>query len=75
MDYDATWLAMGMASPLLNLIGFLIFSTIALCVADGSDNGGHRHRVPDARHARIYLPCLAMSRPAIAMPFFSGDRR
>ena len=55
MDYDATCLLMGPASPLLNLIGFLVFSAVALCATSGS--GGRGHRKPDygAGMARVAL--------------------
>jgi hypothetical protein len=41
MDYDATCLVAGPASPLLNLIGFLIFCAVGLCITRGSGGGGH----------------------------------
>ncbi len=41
MDYDATCLVTGPASSLLNLIGFLIFCAVALCITRGSGGGGH----------------------------------
>lgn len=42
MDCDAMCLLTGTASPLLNLIGFLVFSAVALCATSGSGGGGHR---------------------------------
>ncbi len=41
MDYDATCLVAGPASPLLNLIGFLAFCAVGLCITRGSGGGGH----------------------------------
>jgi hypothetical protein len=43
MDCDATCLATGQASQLLNLIGFLGFAVAALWAAYGAGGGGH-HR-------------------------------
>ena len=41
MDCDATCLVTGPASPLLNLIGLLIFPAVALCAIRGSNGDGH----------------------------------
>ena len=41
MDYDVTCLVMALASSRLNLIGFLIFCGVALCITRGTDGGGH----------------------------------
>ena len=41
MDCDVTCLMTALASPLLNLIGFLIFCAAALCITRGSGGGGH----------------------------------
>ena len=42
MDCDATCLLLGPAGPLLNLIGFLVFSAFVLCGTNGSAGGGRR---------------------------------
>jgi hypothetical protein len=54
LDFDATCLATGMASPLLNFIGFLAFSAVALCATYGAGGGHHQPRVW-AGMARIAL--------------------
>ena len=54
MDCDATCLVMGSTSPLLNLIGFLIFAAVALCVT-GDSGGGHRQPRFWAGIARLAL--------------------
>lgn len=55
MDCDATCLLMGPASPLLNLIGFLFFSAVALCATRDSGGGGHRERCSWAGMACVAL--------------------
>jgi len=55
MDCDATCLLMGPASPLLNLIGFLLFSVVALCATSDSGGGGHHERRPWAGMVRVAL--------------------
>jgi len=55
MDCDATCLVMGSASPLLNLISFLIFAAVALCATGGSGGGGHRQPRFCAGMARLAL--------------------
>ena len=59
MDCDAMCLLMGPASPLLNFIGFLLFSAVALCTTNGSSGGGHRERLSWAGTA-----CAALTRGA-----------
>ena len=55
MDCDATCLLMGPASPLLNLIGFLVFSAVALCATSDAGGGGHREPYFWAGMARAAL--------------------
>ena len=55
MDYDATCLLMGPASPLLNLIAFLLFSAFVLCATSDSGGGGHHERGPWAGIVRVAL--------------------
>ena len=55
MDCDAMYLLTGTASPLLNLIGFLIFSAIALCAMRGSGDRGHHQPCFWAGMARVAL--------------------
>jgi hypothetical protein len=55
MDCDAACLAMGPAAPLLNFIGFLVFSALALCATEGAGGGGHRQPRGWAGMARIAL--------------------
>lgn len=50
MDYDASWLLMGSTTLLLNLIGFLIFSAVALCTTPSWGDGG-----PSPSHSCRYL--------------------
>jgi hypothetical protein len=59
MDCDAMCLLLAPASPLLNIIGFLVFSAIALCVTSGSGGGGHREPSSWAGTA-----CIALARGA-----------
>ena len=54
MDCDATCLATGPVNALLNLIGFLVFSAVALCVSRGSDGDPGRLRFW-AQIARVAL--------------------
>ena len=53
MDCDAMCLLMGPATPLLNLIGFLVFSAIVLCATSGSEGGGHPNTRSWAGMARV----------------------
>jgi hypothetical protein len=55
MDCDAAGLLMGPGSPLLNLIGFLVFSAFALCAPSGSGGGGHHDRHSWPGTARVAL--------------------
>lgn len=55
MDCDATCLAIGPVGPLLNLIGFLIFSAVALWVTGGAGHGGHHQPRLWAGMARLAL--------------------
>jgi len=55
MECDAACLLMGPASPLLNLIGFLVFSAVVLCVTSGSVSGGHRQPRFPAGMTRLAL--------------------
>ncbi len=63
MDYDASWLLTGSTTLLLNLIGFLILSAVALCTAHSSDEGGgHHHLIRAVSHANIFarMPTLRL---------------
>jgi hypothetical protein len=44
VDCDSVCLVMGPASLLLNLVGFLVFSTVALCAMYGAGGGHHQPR-------------------------------
>lgn len=55
MDCDATCLATGQAGQLLNLIGFLAFSAVALWAMYGAGGGGHRRLQVWAGVARVAL--------------------
>ena len=55
MDCDATCLVTGQAGQLLNLIGFLIFATVALYATYGEGGGGHRQPRRWAGMARVAL--------------------
>ena len=59
MDCDATCLVTGPASPLLNLIGFLILLAVALCATRVSVDGGHHQR-----HSWAGVPRVALTRGA-----------
>jgi hypothetical protein len=74
MDCDATYL--GQASPLLNFIGFLIFSAVALWVTGGSGAGGHHRRVLTADMVRraMHRNFLATCRSDLSRPTFGGGR-
>jgi hypothetical protein len=57
MDYDAACVMTGPATPLLNFIGFLIFSAVALWATGGSGDDGHHQRVLRTVRARCaYMP-------------------
>lgn len=70
MDYDAACLMTGAASLLLNLIGFLALSAIALCATRGTGDGGHRHRILGVGPARM---ALAYRGRDASKPVRSGD--
>jgi hypothetical protein len=71
MDYDAAFLMTGPASLLLNLVGFLIFSAVALCAARGPGDGGRRHRIPGGGLAHV---APIYRRSDVSKPIFGGGR-
>jgi len=57
MDCDAMCLLLGPASSLLNFMGFLLFSALALCATSGSGGGGHPQTFSWPGAARFALTC------------------